>query len=354
MTIQYSNLKAFHFAERLEQLANKKIPAPTHVRIKPINACNHKCWFCAYRVDNLQLGEQMSLRDSIPKEKMIELVEDLIQMEVKAVTFSGGGEPLIYPHIIPVLRRLAEANIQFAVLTNGSFLKGEIASLFSKHGTWIRISMDGWDNESYTRFRSTKGDEYDNIMANIKNFKELKGSCHLGVSFIVNDKNFENVLDACTKLKVAGVEHVKISGCVVSNDANENNEYHAPFRNAVSTQIQEALSLNCESFQIINHYHETAHNFEKNYHSCPMASMLTVIGADSNVYLCQDKAYTEQGRLGSIKDKSFKEFWFSEDNIKRLTNLNPKKDCLHHCISNSKNIILNEYLSIDQQHISFV
>ena len=354
MTVKYSNYKAFHFSDRLELLANQKIPSPTHVRIKPINACNHKCWFCAYRVDDLQLGDQMSLRDSIPKQKMSEIIEDLIEMKVKAVTFSGGGEPLIYPHLIPALRRLAEANIQYAVLTNGSFLKGEIASLFSKFGTWIRISMDGWDNESYMRFRSAGPHEYDVIMNNIKNFKNLGGTCHLGVSFIVSDKNYDHILEACLKLKEIGVLHVKISGCIVSNDSKENNRYHSLIRESANEQIREAQSLNNENFQVVNHYHEMELNFEKNYQFCPMASMLTVIGADSNIYTCQDKAYTECGRLGAIKDIRFKDFWFSDNNVSRLLNLNPKKECLHHCISNNKNSILNEYLSIDQRHISFV
>jgi hypothetical protein len=95
-------------------------------------------------------------------------------------------------------------------------------------------------------------------------------------------------------------------------------------------------------------------NFDKEYEFCPMASMLTVIGADSNIYTCQDKAYTELGRLGSIKDVSFKDFWFSENNVERLLDFNPKKECSHHCVANTKNIMLNEYLSIDQNHISFI
>jgi sulfatase maturation enzyme AslB (radical SAM superfamily) len=296
----------------------------------------------------------MALRDSIPKDKMFEIVEDLIQLDVKAVTFSGGGEPLIYPHIIPVLRKLSEAKISFAALTNGSFLNGEKALLFSQFGTWVRISMDGWDNESYVRFRSTKALEYDNIIRNIRDFKKLNGPCHLGVSFIVNDKNYEHIFEACEKLQDAGVEHIKVSGCVVHNDGAENNLYHAKIRNTVGEQIAKAQSLNGKNFQVVNHYHDMTLNFDKEYEFCPMASMLTVIGADSNIYTCQDKAYTELGRLGSIKDVSFKDFWFSENNVERLLNFNPKKECSHHCVANTKNIMLNEYLSIDQNHISFI
>ena len=77
-------------------MKKKKIVSPVHVRIKPINKCNHDCWYCAYRVSNVQLGDQMQERDMIPYEKLNEIAEDIIDMEVKALTFSGGGEPVLY------------------------------------------------------------------------------------------------------------------------------------------------------------------------------------------------------------------------------------------------------------------
>ena len=38
----------------------------------------------------------MDQKDQIPEDKMTEIVEDLVNMGVKVVTFSGGGEPFIY------------------------------------------------------------------------------------------------------------------------------------------------------------------------------------------------------------------------------------------------------------------
>jgi len=86
-------MKIFHYKEKLDSLPESvdKILPPVHIRIKPTNACNHNCRYCAYRADNLQLGQDMRIKDSIPKEKMMEIIDDLEDMGVKAVTFSGGG-----------------------------------------------------------------------------------------------------------------------------------------------------------------------------------------------------------------------------------------------------------------------
>ena len=146
----YSAFKLFHYPDRLEALAAGRVPAPVHVRIKPTNVCNHACYFCAYRIDELSLGEGMNVRDRIPPEKMAEIADDLVEMGVEAVTFSGGGEPLIYPHIVDTVERLAAGGIRIGCLSNGSMLKGRVAEAFARHASWIRISIDGWDDASET------------------------------------------------------------------------------------------------------------------------------------------------------------------------------------------------------------
>ena len=126
----YSNLKFFRYPAQIEALQEHRVVAPVHIRIKPMNHCNHDCWYCAYRVSNLELGEDIDYRDKIPEGKMFEIVDDVIAMGVKAVTFSGGGEPLLYKPLPEVVRRLAVGGVRIATLTNGSNLKGLVADVF--------------------------------------------------------------------------------------------------------------------------------------------------------------------------------------------------------------------------------
>ena len=48
------------------------------------------------------------MRDRIPREKMAEIVDDLLFMDVKAVTFSGDSKPLPYSYCTETVNRLAE------------------------------------------------------------------------------------------------------------------------------------------------------------------------------------------------------------------------------------------------------
>ena len=69
------------------------------------------------------------------------------------------------------------------------------------------------------------------------------------------------------------------------------------------------------------------------------------------MYTCQDKAYTALGDLGSIKDISFKKSWFSEETRNKIYKLNAQVSCSHHCISHSKNILIHEYLNLNEDHL---
>jgi len=73
-------------------------------------------------------------------------------------------------------------------LTNGSRLNGRLAEIFAHYGTWLRVSMDGWDDRSYASYRNIKEGEFTKIMHNMIDFKKLNGKCYLGVVIVVDKK----------------------------------------------------------------------------------------------------------------------------------------------------------------------
>jgi MoaA/NifB/PqqE/SkfB family radical SAM enzyme len=296
----------------------------------------------------------MNLRDFIPREKMLEIVDDLAEMGVKAVTFSGGGDPFCYPYLLETVEKVAETKIRFAALSNGSRLTGRLAELFARHATWIRISMDGWDDDSYTKYRGCPDGEFSRILANMEAFKKIGGGCNLGVSLVVDHSNCSHIYGMIRRLQDIGVDSVKVSPCIISNNGEENNAYHLPIFTMVKEQTARAVSeLKGNKFEIFDSYHTQLATFAKSYHWCPYLQIRPVIGADLNVYSCNDKAYNmKDGLLGSICAKGFKELWHSDKN--RFFAINPASVCNHHCVADSSNRQILEYLDADPEHMDFV
>ncbi|MGE4267714.1 MAG: radical SAM/SPASM domain-containing protein [Deferribacterales bacterium] len=356
MSQKYTKYKIFHFKDKLDSLPaeNPAVLAPVHIRIKPTNRCNHNCWYCAYRSENLQLGQDMNVKDMIPRKKMLEIIEDCAEMGVKAITFSGGGEPFSYPYFEDVLKALSETDIRFAALTNGSMLKGKPAEYFAHYASWLRISVDGWDDKSYSEYRSVKEGEFSKLIKNISEFKKLNGRCFLGLSFIIDNKNYRHIYDFASQMKDLGADSIKLSPCIVSNSGAENNEYHSSiFNEAKAECLKVKNTLEDDSFEVFEAYHTQLESFSKSYNWCPFLQILPVIGADQNVYPCQDKAYNiSEALIGSIKDIRFKDFWFSDKD--KFFKINPSHVCSHHCVANEKNRMILEYLDADREHLRFV
>ena len=352
----YTHMKIFHYRDKVDSLPPEaeEILPPIHIRIKPTNVCNHNCRYCAYRMDDLQLGKNMNVRDYILRDKMLEIIDDIIEMGVNAVTFSGGGEPFCYPYLLDAVKKLSQSHVKFAALTNGVLLKDEVAEVFAHHAKWLRISIDGWDGPSYAEYRGVGDNDFAKVLANIRNFKKFGGQCYTGASVIVDRTNAEHVYDLIETLRETGVNSVKVSPCIVSNSGKENNNYHEPIFGTVKDQVVKARDkFETEVFEIFDSYHEQLESFEKDYTWCPYLQILPVIGADQNVYSCQDKAYNiEEGSVGSIKNMRFKDFWFSDKN--KFFSINPSLNCNHHCVADAKNRLLFDYLDVDKGHLGFV
>jgi len=354
--IVYSNLKVFSDSKKLHSLSSNQIEPPVYIRLKPTNVCNHSCWYCGYQANpNMSMGDIIDTRDSIPFEKMMELCDDFISMGVRAVTFSGGGEPLIYRNIEKVFDKLLEAGIKIAVITNGSNLRGKIAQSLANRATWVRVSMDGWNNESYMKYRKTKDGEFDRIISNLEDFSKIKGKTKLSIAYNVDKDNHSEIYDYTKLIHSIGADNVKFTGCIVYDDVLKNQEYHSAFFDDTVAMIEKAkLDFENDYFTVQNVYSIQQTRYEKSYTSCPFSEYLTIIGADLNVYACHDKAYTDSGLMGSLANQSFKKFWMDGEAQRALRNINPSLDCKHHCAADAKNKLLLEYMSIDPEHMDFI
>ena len=149
----YSPSKIVFHKEKLESLAKGEITSPIYVRVKPENRCNHRCFYCSYDPDfDYVLSETKNNKDSLPRDKMMEILNNFKEMGVKAVTYSGGGEPLIYPYIEETLQKTLENNINLSIITNGQKLNEKRAELLTQ-AKWVRVSGDSINAKLFNKIR---------------------------------------------------------------------------------------------------------------------------------------------------------------------------------------------------------
>ena len=359
----YSSLKIFHHKDALDYLAQGVHRSPIYVLLNPTNICNHHCAYCTYGAGNTKEKTEnrnsIDYRDMIPWDKFQEIITDMGHMGVKAITLSGGGEPLTYPHIKEAVELIKKNGLDFALITNGQLLKNDIAEAFYS-AKWIRISLDASRASTYASLRGISQKSFQQVCDNIRKFSTNKNrDCVLGVNFVISKENCDYVYEAAALLQELGVDNVKFAA-VVKNVPR----YHTDIKDKVIEQIHRAQSEltgmqagSTRCFHVINNYENDW--MDKNYTVPPLdvcysCRLVTVIAADQKVYLCHTRAYDAQAVVGDLHHQSFREMWFSERTKKRLEVLRPRRDCHNFCAYEDRNLLIQSYFDTDMRHVNFI
>jgi len=357
MDNKYNAYKILYHGEALAALAEGRRQAPIHVRVKPTNTCNHHCDYCSYGAGSLENKgynrDQIIKADQIPWTVMLDFIKDIHKMKIKAVTFSGGGEPLTYPHIVETVTELKKGGTHLSLITNGQLLKGRLAELFADV-KWVRVSFDSPVASEYAAQRNISVSAHTEVCDNLAAFATGKsGNCVLGVNFVITKANHARVYQAAGLLKELGVDHVKFSAVVSSQPG-----YHNEIKEKVLKQLESARQdFATESFAIVNAFQNECGNLSVSrppLSKCYICELCTVLGADSKLYLCHTRAYDSRAMIGDISKTPFRDVWFSSNSSVRRTKLVPFQQCQNICAYYDRNKTLEHYFSVDLNHVNFL
>jgi wyosine [tRNA(Phe)-imidazoG37] synthetase (radical SAM superfamily) len=67
---------------------------------------------------------------------------------LRALTRSGGGEPITYPHCCTAVESTATLGIEQGLMTNGLY-PASYVPVIGQHVRWIRVSLDTLDADKY-------------------------------------------------------------------------------------------------------------------------------------------------------------------------------------------------------------
>ena len=197
-----SNKILFGFSGILrEYCSGKRDFTPVSIEIHPSAKCNHRCSHCSYARRNKK-------HTSIDRNVMENLITSIIDMNIKAVYFSGGGEPSLYPDLAQYVERLFKNNIEIALLTNGSFLEKtgilDIAYMFN----YIAVSVPSVDENTFQDITGTSYLQKILSLPQTIKFAHKEKAPVIGARVVITGKIFREVLTILDVLKDKGFDYV--------------------------------------------------------------------------------------------------------------------------------------------------
>ena len=186
------------------------------LRISLLNSCNFSCVYCVSEEPGNLTTSKPS--DSTPEEplgvdeftRLIAAVHRLTHLKSIRLT---GGEPLLYPHLFPLVRNIQRIGIEdIRLTTNAFFLKENATKLFDAGVKSVNISVDAVDEDVFSKIarHSNTARVFQGIEAAVKTGMNVKLN-----AVIMRGKNESQIiplLDYATRLgiKVRFLELMKM------------------------------------------------------------------------------------------------------------------------------------------------
>lgn len=334
---QFSGDKILRHTDRIKEFFETGGSKPITVEFDMTNNCNHNCPYC------FGYFQREKNKASMTKEEAFDIILQLKKAGAKAITFTGGGDPLVNKNTPLAIEYAHSLGMDVALITNGLELKKEISQRLVKICTWIRISVDADSPETYKLSHGVDKTKWNTMIKNVKDLVESKkqtnSDCTIGIGYLTMPETIseKKMIEFTQLYKKINVDYVQFRPLMPRwkepKDITKDNSLEI---------IKKCLKYTEKGFDVLYSKPKyTLLKLPKNkwrpYNECLGANFAPTICADKKIYVCCHHRGVKKYELGDLSKQSFKEIW---DNRQKIFDRIDFKDCPYLCRDNPFNIIL--------------
>lgn len=329
--------KIFAHMDRVQEWLKTGESRPIVFEMDMANACNHKCPHC--------FGFHPE-RDSsrIPLDRARSILLQMRDLGARAVTFTGGGEPLVNPDTLPAVEFARSLGLDVAFITNGQTLNKKNADVILNNCVWVRISLDAATPKLFRLTHGMEGQAFEKVLQNIRLLvsrkKDLGSRTTIGIGFLTSSQTRQDILGFAGLGKSLGVDYSQYRP-FLRRHGQEKIDYSD--RNILEDVTKARSQFSRGSHRVLCSEHKykliEKGQVNRNYKKCYGQHFAAVVAADCKMYICCHMRGVEKYAIGDLSRNSMKEIWKSDER-KRITDSVDFRDCPPLCRCDSFNTIL--------------
>lgn len=307
---------------------------PIYVEISPVGHCNHRCTFCA--VDYIGYVNR-----KMDTGVLCAAIEDMASAGIRSVMFAGEGEPMLHPSISLLVDCAYRCGLDVAFTTNGTAMTPAFVDASLSKITWIKISLNAGDEETYAHIHRTSKSHFELVWRNISYAvakKRIQGSnTTLGVQSVLLPENAHTMDALALRCRAEGVDYLVIKP--YSHNPNSHTQTYAGIHyGADYTELLSSLASYANSkFEIVTRTAsmEAWDSNDRGYTTCHSTPYFwAYLMATGDVYACSAHIGNADFNLGNINTASFQEIWMGDkrrDLIGKMMNGFDISTCRKNC-----------------------
>lgn len=167
-----------------------KAGTPQLICMRITDRCNLRCHSCGQWGDNgylLDTPLPVLKQREIGVERHFEMVDQIVDAGWKPMWYFWGGEPMLYPGIMDLLKYIHERGMPITLVSNSTRMAARAEEL-AEYCKVIYLSLDGHNQEVHNTQRPGVTDKYDNfseVEAALEAFRKIKDERKLVYPYIV-------------------------------------------------------------------------------------------------------------------------------------------------------------------------
>ncbi|HEY6065804.1 MAG TPA: radical SAM protein [Thermoanaerobaculia bacterium] len=184
----------------LDSPSADNLPMPTFLQLRVTNLCNLRCPMCGqwgdtgiYRSDRSpsaatdgeqersRIKELIGLKRQLALDDYVGLLDQVAPFQPIVSLF--GGEPFLYPDLIPLVREIKKRDLTCTVITNGGRLEKHARELVLAGIDSIAVSIDG-PPEVHNRIRG-QADSFERAAAGVRAVARFREEFGLAVPMLI-------------------------------------------------------------------------------------------------------------------------------------------------------------------------
>ncbi len=340
--------------QEIKQILAGKMPVPRTMEFFLSNVCNHACAGCHSRYMHKNDVQFLDF------DTMKEVVSDFAELGVEGVEISGGGEPLMYPQIIPAIAFMRSKGLKVGVFSNGTLLTPEISEFLVQNLLFLRIAFDAGTRETYKKIHGR--DDFGCLQENLRTLVDIRsklgadkgrrlsdqkqqGLVTIGAKYLVSSKNWHELVLAAEMARDVGLDYLQFKALRGSKFTLEGEELEQ-----AKEMAEKALQLGTDDFQVFGSLEKT-----KPIGRCFLNPIHPVVDAAGDMYLCAFFHHRKDThKIGNVYEKSFPEIWYSERHYEAFRSTKPKECAVFDCPFHEAASVAKAWIVNNQKHLEFI
>lgn len=328
--------KVLYHPERITQWLKGEMVAPITIQFQISNICNQKCVYC--------IAEAQKDGFQIKTEDALTIIKKLSYINVKGITFTGGGEPTLHPDFDKIIEYTAQKKIEIGIETNGVLMDDHLIDTILRNVTWIRFSIDSIVDDTYFKDRGTM--DLDRVLNNLQKFvvkkKQLYPKVIIGAQTVITKNNYHDIRKTAQKLKEIGLDYYHIRPF---ENAFYDKKLFLLIRNKIES-IRKLLETDSyaiiisEKWKMVELFYNSK---RRKYSQCLCYPFIGTINAHGDIYICCHMAHTNERTkfcYGNVINDPIEQIIINREKFAKNVDLNR---CPLACSGTSINFVLYRF-----------